>query len=93
MDWTRFGIGAVTAVLLAAAIAFWAAGDGAQAGVIARVGVMTAATWIAWPALRRTPRRTWIIAAVAVAVVAWRPRSAWVVLPALALVLRRPRTR
>lgn len=93
MDWTRFGLGAVTTVLLAATIALWAAGDAGQAGITARVGVMTAATWIAWPALRRTPRRTWIIAVVALVLVAWRPRSAWIVLPALVLVLRRPRVR
>lgn len=93
MDWTRAGIGAVTIALLGAALALWANGETGQAGITARVGVMMAAAWIAWPAMRRTPRRSWMIAGVAVALVAWRPRSAWVVLPVLAFVMRRPRSR
>lgn len=91
MDWTRFGVALVTVGLLGASLALWASGDNGQAGITARVGVMFGAVWIAWPSLVRTPRRSWVIAAVAVALVAWRPRSAWVVLPVLAFTIGRSR--
>ncbi len=69
----------------------WSADQAAQAGVAARVGAVFAAVWVAWPSLSRTSPRSWLVGGAAVAAVIWRPRSAWIVLPALALVLARRR--
>ena len=85
----RFGFGVAAVVALGiAAWAVWLAGDDTTAGIAARVGLMLAAVWVAWPALTGVRRRAWWFAALAIVVLLWRPRAAIVVLPVLALVLR-----
>lgn len=87
VDWTRHSIAAVALLALVGAAALWAGGQSGQAGVAARVGAVFGAVWLAWPSLSRTSPRTWLFTGAALLVVLWRPRAAWIVLPALAFAL------
>lgn len=78
---------ALAAGILAAAA--WATDRDAVAGVAMRVGAVLGALWVAWPSLERLGPRTLLWSLGAVLAVLWRPRAAWVVIPVLALVLRR----
>lgn len=73
---------------LAGATLAWYGDDSGLAGLLARVGAVFAAIWIAYPALVRVDRRTTWILALGAAVVLFRPRSAFVVLPVVAIFAR-----
>lgn len=77
---------------LAAAAFLWYSGDATTAGIAARVGAVLGAVWVAWPAVTEVGRRRWWILGLSLLVVIWRPRSAVVVLPAMAFALRRSRS-
>lgn len=85
---TAIGAAALAAIALAGVVAV-AGGDDATAGIAARVGVVLGAAWLGFPAFERITWRTWLLGTVGVVLLAWRPRSFIVVLPVLALVLRR----
>lgn len=71
----------------------WYADDPGLAGILARVGAVLASVWIAHPALVRLERRTIWLLILGTAVVLFRPRSALVVLPVIALVARSAQVR
>lgn len=85
----RIAIGIVALVLLAAAAVFWFQDNTTAVGISARLGLIMAAVWLAYPVVTEVGPRSWIFTGVAVVVIVLRPRAAIVVLPALALALRR----
>ncbi|MDH3248233.1 MAG: hypothetical protein OEQ47_04695 [Acidimicrobiia bacterium] len=85
----RIGIGVVAVAALAAAAVLGLGGDDTNAGISARIGLVLVALWIAFPVLSEVDRRTYLFIGLGALVVLWRPRSALVVLPALALAIRR----
>lgn len=89
MSSTRAQIGVIAfAGLIGAAAARWF--DEPQAsGVTLRIALVLGAVWFAWPSMGAVPRRSWLLTLLTVAVILWRPRSAWVVLPALVWATRR----
>lgn len=91
MDSTRFLLGLLTAGAAGYGVWAWVTDDLATGGIMVRVALVLAAVWVAWPSLRGVSPRTWLVTAVAVVVIAWRPLAAWIVLPMLALGFARPR--
>lgn len=85
----RIGIGVVALAALAAAALLALNGDDTNAGIAARIGVVLVALWIAFPVLTQVDRRTYLFVGIGALVLLWRPRSALIVLPVLALALRR----
>ena len=83
----RIGIGIATVVAFGIAAFAWTVGDDTTTGIAARVAVILAAVWIAWPVLTGVRRRAWGFAALAIVVLLRSPRAAIVVLPVLALAL------
>lgn len=85
----RIGIGlaALTALLVAAVLAI--NGDETTAGIAARIGIVMAAGWIAYPVVTDLGPRTYLFVGLGAVILLWRPRSALVVLPFLAYALRR----
>ncbi len=58
----------------------------AAAGSCIRIGAVMFAIWLAYPDLERIPTWLWGGLLTAVAIVAARPKSAFIVVPALALI-------
>lgn len=86
-------LGVTTLILLAGAGFAWNGGDSGIAGLLARVGAVFAASWIAHPALVRLDRRTIWLLVVGGLVVLVRPRAAFVVLPVIAIFARTAQVR
>lgn len=84
----RWSLGLVAAATLVGAAAAWAGDDAGLAGILARVGIVLSAIWLAHPAVVRAHRRTAWLLGLGVVVVLLRPRSAIVVLPVIALFAR-----
>ncbi len=84
----RWALGLAAIGALSTAAAAWGANDAALAGLMARVGAILAAIWLAYPAVVKVDRRTVWVLVLGVAVVALRPRSAIVVLPVIAIFAR-----
>lgn len=76
-------------IALAAAALLGLNGEDTNAGIAARVGLVLAALWIAFPVLTQVDRRTYVFIGLGALVLLWRPRSALIVLPVLAFALRR----
>jgi hypothetical protein len=89
----RWLLGLTTIGLLAGAGLAWSAEDSGLAGILARVGVVLAAIWLAYPAVVDIDRRAIWLLALAVIVVILRPRAAVVVLPVIALFARTSKDR
>lgn len=85
----RIGIGVMAVAALAAAAVLGFNGDDTNAGISARIGLILAALWIAFPVLTEVDRRTYLFIGLGALVLLWRPRSALIVLPVLAFALRR----
>ncbi len=85
----RIAIGATALLALAAAGLLALNGDDTNAGIAARIGLVLVALWIAFPVLTQVDRRTYLFIGLSTLVVLWRPRSALIVLPILAVALRR----
>lgn len=85
----RIGIGVVGVIALAGAALLGLNGDDTNAGIAARIGLVLVALWIAFPVLTQVDRRSYAFIGVGALVLLWRPRSALIVLPVLALALRR----
>jgi hypothetical protein len=85
----RIGLGIVALAALGAGLLFGLGGHDTNAGFAARIGLLLVALWIAFPVLAEVDRRTYLFLGVAALVVLWRPRSSLIVLPVLALALRR----
>lgn len=85
----RIGIAVVALMALAAAALLGLNGEDTNAGIAARIGLVLAALWIAFPVLTQVDRRTYVFIGLGALVVLWRPRSALIVLPVLAFALRR----
>ena len=85
----RIGIGVVAVLSLAGAALLAVSGDDTSAGIAARIGLVLVAFWIAFPVLTEVDRRTYLFIGIGALVLLWRPRSALIVLPVLALTLRR----
>lgn len=89
----RWALGLVTIGILAGAGVAWAGDDPGLTGILARVGAVLAAIWIAYPALVKVDRRTGWLLALGAVVVLFRPRAAFVVLPVIALFARTAQVR
>lgn len=77
-------LAAVTVALVGAAgAAFWGFDSEVVAGVTLRVALLSGALWLAWPEITRRSLRNVVLIGIGVLIVALRPRTAWVVIPAL----------
>ena len=83
------GIMAAT-LLIAGVLQFWVQPAAYNweplAAVCLRMGVLMSSLWLAYPDLHRIPAWMWGGVITALAVVAWRPRLAILVVPLLAIV-------
>ncbi len=84
----RWALGLAAIGALSTAAAAWGGNDPVLAGLMARVGAILSAIWLAYPAVVKVDRRTVWVLVLGVAVVALRPRSAIVVLPVVAIFAR-----
>jgi hypothetical protein len=79
----RHLLGIITLLLAAVGTWLYLAGDSTNGGIALRVSLVLAATWLAWPALAESGSRRLGIVVLVVALVVLRPRSAWIVVPAV----------
>lgn len=85
----RLAIGASAVLALLSALIAWLNNDSTMAGVTARIGIILAAVWIAFPLFSEHRPRTYVGGLMTVAILLWRPRSAVILLPVLAYALTR----
>jgi hypothetical protein len=77
----------VVGCLVFSAAATWGFEAPTAAGFSLRTAVILGALWLAWPELTQRSFRKTAIIALGVLVVLFRPRTAWVVIPAFLLWL------
>lgn len=83
---TILGVLVIALVSMAGALT-WLFDRPTAAGISLRSAILLGALWLAWPELtRRSFRRTAVIG-LGAAIVLFRPRAAWVVIPVLAVWL------
>ncbi len=82
-------IGVIIGLALGTALFAALNDESTLAGVAARVGIILLAVWIAYPRLRDLGTRSYLIGALALLVLLWRPRSAIVVLPVMVFAFSR----
>ena len=70
-------------LVVTAAAAFWGFDSAVTAGVTLRSALLSGALWLAWPEITQRSLRNVLLIGAGVLVVALRPRTAWVVIPAL----------
>lgn len=77
----RIMLGIVALAITGGGIVAWQLDDQTTAGILVRTGLVLGAVWLGWPSLVAVDRRRLWLALPIVAVVAFRPRSALVVIP------------
>jgi hypothetical protein len=83
-DTTRPALAVTTMLfLLGSAAAYWWFQSDVAAGVALRVAFVSGALWLAWPEITRRSLRNVAIIGVAVLILVFRPRTAWIVIPVL----------
>lgn len=68
-----------------AAAAHWGFESAVMAGVSLRTSFLLGALWLAWPEITQKSIRNVLIIAIGLVMLFLRPRTAWVVVPALLL--------